>query len=283
MEDSAKILSVQDISCLGQCSNTVMLPLLSAAGLETVVLPTALLSTHTGGFRGFTFLDLTEEMEKILAHFCALSVRFDYLCTGYFGSREQIQLLKRACEEVLVPGALRFIDPVMGDNGQLYSIYDETYVSAMRSLCRDADYITPNLTEACLLAGVPYTGERYDRARAGSLLAALHALGAKNILLTGVRFDDATIGVVGMDAKGATFTASAPFVDRHFHGTGDVLAGALFGNLARGVPFARAAHRAVTFVSHCIADTVPVMDKHWYGLRFEGRLWEIAASPDTEI
>ncbi|MBQ8351983.1 MAG: pyridoxamine kinase [Clostridia bacterium] len=275
MKDTKRALSVQDISCLGQCSNTVIMPILSAAGVETIMLPTALLSTHTGGFQGYTFLDLTEEMEKILSHFTTLPWKFDYLCTGYFGSAEQIGILMQHLPSVLEPDALRVIDPVMGDDGRLYSIYDHTYVQHMRRLCEGADVITPNLTEACLLADIPYLGAGYDEALSRTLFERLHALGAKRVLLTGVLFDEQTIGVLGHEEGGHGFAVRSPYVDRHFHGTGDIFTGSLVGFLSRGLSLEEAANRAVRFVSGCITDTVPVMDCHWYGLRFEERLQEI--------
>lgn len=275
MKDTPKILSVQDISCYGQCSNTVLLPILSAAGLETVVLPTALLSTHTGGFQGYTFLDLTEEMRKILAHFSTLSLRFDYVCTGYLGSAAQIALLLQYLPQLLAPDALRVVDPVMGDEGKLYSIYGPDYIQHMRRLCGMADIITPNITEACLLADLPYSGPQNEEAFYRMLFARLHALGVPRVLVTGVLFDEKTIGALGHTAGGGQFAVRSPYVQRHLHGTGDVLAGSLIGFLARGLSFEAAAQRAVAFVSDCIADTLPVIDRHWYGLRFEGRLSEL--------
>lgn len=274
MEDTKKVLSVQDISCFGQCANTVMLPLLSAAGLETVVLPTALLSTHTGGFEGYTFLDLTAEMTRILAHYATLVLRFDMLLTGYLGSPEQVALVREAALPLLRPGALRVIDPVLGDNGRLYSGYDDRFISMMRALCAEADVITPNITEACLLTDTPYpTLPNEDFCR--TLLARLQALGPHTVLLTGVRFSEQSIGVLGVE-NGKSFRAAAPYIDRNFHGTGDVFAGALVGRLSRGFSAAEAAAFATRFVYNCITDTLPVIDRHWYGLRFEGRLSEIA-------
>ena len=147
-----RILSVQDISCLGKCSTGVTLPILSAAGHECVILPTALLSTHTGGFEGYTFLDLTDEMRKILAHWQQLGVRFDAVQTGYFGSLEQMDIVR---DFVAGRELLRFVDPVLGDHGSLYSIYDQRFVEAKRDFCRGADVLTPNLTEACLRTDPP--------------------------------------------------------------------------------------------------------------------------------
>ncbi len=271
-----KALSVQDISCYGQCSNTVVFPLLTAAGLETVMLPTALLSTHTGGFSGFTFLDLTEEMEKILRHFTDLGLRFDYMTTGYFGSGAQIDLVRRLAFPLLREGALRVIDPVLGDGGRLYSIYDAAYVLKMRELCEGTDYITPNLTEACLLADLPYPGDDgTDADFFSALFGRLHGLGVKNVMVTGIRFTPDTIGVVCSDGE-KTFRAAAPYVDRHIHGTGDTLTGAFGGFLSRGLSFCEAATRAVRFVFDCITDTLPNIDEHWYGISFENRLGDLA-------
>ncbi len=271
-----KILSVQDISCFGQCSNTVMLPILSAAGLETVALPTALLSTHTGGFQNFTFLDLTEEMKKILAHFKSLSLRFDYLCTGYFGSREQIALLLEALPDVMGEGAVRIIDPVLGDNGKLYSIYDAEYVAAMRRLCVGADVITPNLTEACLLADIPCPETaKYDKEFLDALFPKLHALGVKKVLLTGILFGEDSIGVVTSNEEGRRITVAAPYYNGYIHGTGDTLAASFIGFLAKGRSFEAAARYAVDFVAGCLLDTLPVIDDHWYGLSFEKSLYKL--------
>ncbi len=275
-QKAKKILSVQDISCFGQCSNTVMLPVLSAAGLETVALPTALLSTHTGGFQNFTFLDLTEEMKKILAHFEALSIRFDYLCTGYFGSGEQIDILLDALPDIMAPGALRIIDPVLGDNGKLYSIYDGVYVATMRRLCTGADVITPNLTEACLLADLPCPETaKYDKEFLDTLFPRLHAFGVKKILLTGILFGEDSIGVVTSDEEDHRITVAAPYYDGYIHGTGDTLAAAFIGFLSKGRDFEAAARYAVDFVAGCLADTLPIIDEHWYGLSFERSLYKL--------
>lgn len=272
-----KALSVQDISCFGQCSNTVVFPLLSAAGLETVMLPTALLSTHTGGFKGFTFLDLTEEMKKILAHFDELGISFDYLATGYCGSAEQLDLVLSYLPRLMKKDALRLVDPVLGDNGNLYSIYDAAYVEKMRALVGQADIITPNVTEACLLADLPVpAGHVCPADFLEELFCRLHALGPKRVLLTGVMFDSETIGVIGSEKGKGTFEVRSTFVDRYIHGTGDMLAGSFLGFLSRGKSFREAAEGAVRFVSNCIADTLPVLDEHWYGIAFEHRLSELA-------
>lgn len=268
-----RVLTVQDISCFGKCSNTVALPVLSAADLETVILPTALLSTHTGGFENYTFLDLTDEMHRILSHWAALGLQFDMLYTGYFGSAKQLIDVANFREKLLAPGASALIDPVMGDGGHLYSIYDASFVRAMRTFCQNADWITPNVTEACLLADVPYTGDGYDAAHMNDILAGLKTLGCRTAIITGVHFGEAEIGVVCQNfVSGETFSLAAPRVRAPLHGTGDVFASALAAYLMSGFALRDAVSHAIRFVSAAIRDTTEVLDEHWYGLRFEGNL-----------
>ena len=268
-----RILSVQDVSCFGKCSNTTALPILSAAGLETVILPTALLSTHTGGFDGYTFLDLTGEMEKILAHWERSGIRFDGLYTGYFGSAAQLSLVADFAARLLAPDAFRLIDPVMGDGGRLYPIYDAAYVGAMRDFCRGADIVTPNVTEACLLAGLPYAGEAYDRARLEGILDAIGTLGVRAAVVTGVRFGVTEIGVVYRHfGSGETFTLSSARTDTALHGTGDVFAATLAGYLMNGFSPRAALSRTIAYMAAAIRDTEAALPGHWYGLLFERQL-----------
>ena len=222
-----RILSVHDISCLGKCSNTAALPILSAAGHECVILPTALLSTHTGGFVNNTFLDLTEEMKNILRHWETLHLRFDAVYTGYFGSAEQLTIVR---------------DPVLGDCGELYSIYDASYVECMREYCRGADVLTPNITEAALLANMPYQGDRYEENDIDALIDALFRLNAGRVVLTGVRFGTDEIGIVVAEKESGLRTHFAtPYADTFFPGTGDTFASALCAKLVAGAEFAEAA------------------------------------------
>lgn len=271
-----RILSVQDISCFGKCSNTVALPILSAAGVETVILPTALLSTHTGGFTGFTFLDLTEEMRGILAHFERADIRFDMLYTGYFGSVEQLSLVADAKNTLLLAGGSVLVDPVLGDGGKLYSIYDNAFVCAMREFVRGADLITPNVTEACLLADVPYTSDRYDSERMEEILTRLSALGCGSAVITGVHFGESDIGVVYRDFRsGETFTLASARTDAPLHGTGDVFTSALAGYLLAGFDARAALTRTVSFIAECIEKTEGSLPAHWYGVKFEDSLYRI--------
>lgn len=263
-----RILSVHDISCLGKCSNTAALPILSAAGHECVILPTALLSTHTGGFVNNTFLDLTEEMKKILRHWETLHLRFDAVYTGYFGGAEQLSIVRDYLQGKQL---LRFVDPVLGDCGELYNIYDDTYVKCMREYCRGADVLTPNMTEAALLAGIPYQGDRYQETYVRNILDALFQLDTEQIVLTGVRFGASEIGIVIADRKNGLFEhVTTPYADTFFPGTGDTFASALCAKLVAGVPFAEAAKSALNFTYRSIQDTIPTDIR--YGLCFEEEL-----------
>ena len=263
-----RILSVQDISCFGKCSTGVALPVLSAAGHECVILPTALLSTHTGGFEGYTFLDLTEEMRKILAHWQKLGLRFDAVQTGYFGSLEQMAIVR---DFVAGRELLRFVDPVLGDHGGLYSIYDQRFVEAMRDFCRGADVITPNLTEACLLTDTPYTGSHVDDVELDRLAGRLLELGVGKAVITGIRFSEQETGILAADREtGLRECFRTPYVDIFFPGTGDTFASALCGKLMAGTPFREAAQAALDFTFRSICDTVPTDIR--YGLCFEQEL-----------
>ena len=190
-----KILTIQDISCVGQCSLTVALPILSAAGLETCILPSAVLSTHTAGFTGFTVRDLTEDIPGIAAHWRKEHISFDAIYTGYLGSREQIAYVKDIFATLLADGGLTIVDPAMADNGKLYPAFDLDYVEAMKSLAFTADFILPNITEACFLTGTQFRTE-YDERYIDALLDALTAQGARSIVLTGVGYREGRTGVV---------------------------------------------------------------------------------------
>ena len=143
-----KILTVQDISCVGQCSLTVALPIISACGIETCVLPSAVLSTHTAGFKGYTFRDLTDDMPDICAHWQKEGISFDAVYTGYLGSTKQIDYVKNILSTVKKSDGYAVVDPAMADNGKLYPGFDMEFVEAMKTLCGAADYILPNITEA---------------------------------------------------------------------------------------------------------------------------------------
>lgn len=262
-----KLLTIQDISCVGQCSLTVALPIVSACGIETAILPSSVLSNHTApGFSAWTFHDLTEEMPKILDRWLKEGIRFDAFYTGYV-SKSQVPYILDIMEKAANPGALRIIDPAMADNGKLYAGFDNDFPKEMAKLVKGADFILPNLTEASFLLGIPYVGEDYDRPYIEKVMKDLYALGAKNVILTGVSFEKEKLGIAVYN--GATFDYY--FTERlnaSMHGTGDVYASAFTGSLMRGKSPLESASIAADFVVESMKKTIGD-EKHWYGVKFE--------------
>ncbi len=267
-----KILTIQDISCVGQCSLTVALPILSAAGLETCILPSAVLSTHTAGFSGFTVRDLTEDIPAIAAHWRKEKIAFDAVYTGYLGSTEQIAYVQDIFDTLLKEGGLTIVDPAMADNGKLYPAFDGAYVEAMKTLAFDADIILPNITEACFLTGMEFR-ESYDEAYITALLDRMTAAGAKTIVLTGVGYAPDKTGVVVREG-GVTRYYEHRKIAKGCHGTGDVYASAFVGALENGLSAYDAAVLAADYTVKCIELTQGDPD-HWYGVKFELALPEL--------
>lgn len=267
-----RILTIQDISCVGQCSLTVALPILSACGLETCVLPSAVLSTHTAGFSGYTFRDLTEDIPAIRQHWEKEDIKFDAVYTGYLGSTRQVGYVKDIIGSRLKEGGLAIIDPAMADNGKLYPAFDGEYVAEMRTLCLSADIILPNITEACLLTDVPYRTE-YDEAYILTLLEKLAEGGAKTVVLTGVGYTPEMTGVVVYE-KGEASYYQHRRIAKGCHGTGDVYASAFVGALLRGKTAYEAAKIAADYTVLCIENTQDDPE-HWYGVKFETALPEL--------
>ena len=264
-----RVLTIQDISCVGQCSLTVALPILSACGQETCILPSAVLSTHTAGFTGFTFRDLTEDLPKIGAHWKKEGITFDAVYTGYLGSTEQVGMVKELISGCLKPGAVKLIDPAMADNGKLYPAFDAEYVEAMKTLAKEADVLLPNITEACLLIDEPYP-ETYTAADVDRILGKLAALGAKKVVLTGISYRDGKTGVVVFE-DGKTAYYEHKKISKGCHGTGDVYASAFAGALMCGKKTFEAAKIAADFVVKCIENTQDD-PSHFYGVKFEPML-----------
>ena len=261
-----RILAIQDISCVGQCSLTVALPILSACGVETCILPSAVLSTHTAGFTGFTFRDLTEDLPPILAHWQKEGISFDAIYTGYLGSTKQIDYVAAIFDGAAAPGCKIIVDPAMADNGALYPAFDAAYVEAMKTLCAKAHYIVPNITESCFLTGMDYRTE-YDRAYIDTLLEKLTALGCPNVILTGVSYRPGFTGVVVYE-NGAYCYYEHEKLPNSCHGTGDIYASAFVGALVRGKSAYDAAAIAANYTMDCIRCTAQ-LDNHWYGAAFE--------------
>ena len=269
--ENKKILTVQDISCVGQCSLTVALPILSACGIETCVLPSAVLSTHTAGFTGYTFHDLTDEMPAILSHWKKEGIVFDAIYTGYLGSVRQIELVDELMRDFLVPGGLRIVDPAMADNGKLYPAFDEAYVTAMAQLCKKADLLLPNITEACFLTQTPQITDP-DPETVGALMDRLSA-GHRDIVLTGVGYRPGHTGVEVLE-KGTRTYYEHSYLTPGCHGTGDVYASAFTGAVMAGKSVPQAARIAADYTVRCIEYT-HADPSHWYGVRFEPLLPEL--------
>ena len=267
-----KILTIQDISCVGQCSLTVALPILSACGIETCVLPSAVLSTHTAGFSGYTFRDLTEDMPAINEHWKNEGIKFEAIYTGYLGSTKQIEYVDRIFNDAAAEGCVKVVDPAMADNGNLYPGFDEAFVEAMKELCGKADYIVPNITEACFLTGMEYKTE-YDRAYIDELLEKLSVLGCKNIIFTGISYEANKTGVVVYE-DGAYFYYEHAKLSNSCHGTGDIYASAFVGAFVRGKSAYDAAKIAADYTVECIKATAEE-ENHWYGAKFEPVLMKL--------
>ena len=261
-----RVLTIQDISCVGQCSLTVALPIISACGVETGIIPSAILSTHTAGFSGFTFRDLTSDIPEIEKHWIKENIKFDAVYTGYLGSTEQIDYVKSIMDSTGKADSMNIVDPAMADNGKLYPLFNDEYVKAMKTLCAKADIVIPNITEASFLTDTEYK-EAYDEAYVKELCDKLHTLGATTVVMTGVSYGDATTGVV-VSENGSFEYYEHKKISKGCHGTGDVYASAFCGALMRGKTKFDAAKIAADYVVKCIENTQGD-ESHWYGVKFE--------------
>ena len=267
-----RILTIQDISCLGQCSMTVALPILSACGQETCIIPSAVLSTHTGGFQKSHIRDISMDIPAIGAHWGREGVTFDAIYTGYLGTTEQIADVARVFDTLLKPGGRIIVDPAMADHGKLYSGFDMDYARAMGELCKKADVILPNLTESCLLTGMPFR-ESYDEAYIDAVLSKLHEMGMKTVVLTGVSFCPEETGVMLSDGTKRYYYRHKKR-SRSYHGTGDIYASAFVGSWLGGKTMEQAVAIAADYACECIAATISD-ENHWYGTKFEAVLYKL--------
>lgn len=273
MMKQKRVAAIHDISGVGKCSLTVALPIISAAGVECSVLPTAVLSTHTGGFTGFTYRDLTADIAPIVQHWKSLKLHFDAIYTGFLGSFEQIELVSQTFDTLRTQDTLIAVDPVMADNGQLYTIFDETFPAEMRKLCAKADLIMPNLTEAAFMLGEDYQEGPYTKAYIEDILHRLSAIGAKKIVLTGVWFDEEKLGAATYDAATDEIAyVLGNKVAGSYHGTGDVFGSALVGALMNEKTLAEAVRIAVEFTVRSIRWTKAAGTELRYGVNFEANL-----------
>jgi len=269
-----RIVTVQDISCLGKCSLTVALPVISAMGVEAAVIPTAVLSTHTM-FSRFTFRDLTDEIPAILDHWAEENFQFDAIYTGYLGSLQQLSLVEDLFCRFDRGSTLKIVDPVMADHGRLYTGFTPEFVKAMAKLCGKADIILPNMTEASFMLEVPYT-KVYDRAYIEEMLKKLTGLGAKCAVLTGVSFEEGKVGFMGYDSRTREFFEY--YNDRvpaAYHGTGDIFASVVTGGMARGLSLFHALQIAADYTAQCIRVTLEDPKSAAYGVNFEAVIPEL--------
>ena len=266
-----RIMTIQDVSCVGKCSLTVALPIISAAGVEAGVLPTAVLSTHTA-FSKFTFRDLTDEITPIANVYKELDIDFDAIYTGYLGSFEQLELVSQFIDDFKKDDTVVLIDPVMADNGKLYKGFTPEFASAMAKLCKKADIVVPNLTEASFMLNIPYR-EDYDEEYVREVLKKLCDLGSPMAALTGISFADDKIGVYFYNSK--TNTYYSYFNEKlptSFHGTGDIFASATLGAMMRGISAEKSLSIAVDFTLECMKETMRDENHRFYGVNFETAL-----------
>lgn len=261
-----KVLTIQDVSCVGQCSLTVALPIISACGMETCILPSAILSTHTGGFKGFTFRDLTDDMPSIQKHWISEGIKFDAIYTGYLGSIKQVAYVKNILDTMGNENSIKIVDPAFADNGKLYSIFNDEYVNAMKTLIPSADLLIPNVSEACFLSNTEYK-ETYDEEYINLLFNKLANLGAKTIVLTGVSYTPETTGVAVYE-NGKVEYYQHEKISKGCHGTGDVYASAFTGALMNDFSVFDSAKIGADYTLQCIKNTLGD-STHWYGVKFE--------------
>lgn len=273
------VIAIHDLSGFGRCSLTVAIPILSAMGVQCCPLPTAFLSTHTGGFEGFTFLDMTDEMPKIANHWKSLGLQFDAVYSGFLGSARQIGVVEDMIRDFRGNGVV-VVDPVMGDGGVVYRTYTPEMCAGMVRLAERADVITPNLTEAALLLGIPYGDLPSGEAGCRTIVEQLSLEGRRSVVLTGASAEPDSTGAMCFDARtGQTEAVQTRRVDREFHGTGDVFSSVLTGALVQGRSLVDAAGEAVEFVRVCAERTAAIGLPMREGVDFEPLLG-LLAKPD---
>ncbi len=271
-----KAVAIHDISCVGRCSLTVALPIISAAGVDTSIMPTAVLSTHTGGFTGYTYRDLTEDLMPIAEHWKSLNLDFDSIYTGFLGSFEQIDIVKKIVTMFRKPEQLVVVDPAMADEGKLYGIFPEAFPTKMRELCAMADVIIPNITEAALMLGEEYVAPPYTKEYIEGLLHRIAGIGCNKIVLTGVCFDNEKLGAAAFDSVTDEINYSfAPAIEGYYHGTGDVFGSALVAGLLTDHTIAESAEIAVTYTQKTIELTAQTDRERRFGVCFEMVLPEL--------
>ena len=269
MENQKRLIAINDISGFGKCSLTVALPIISSAGIETICMPTAVLSTHTGGFTGFTYRDLTCDMPDISNHWQSINLKPDAIYSGFLGSFEQIDIVKKFADDFKRDDNIFIADPCMADHGVMYKIFDEKFAVAMTELCAKADIILPNITEACFMTGEKFIDGVQTEEYILNLLNKLLDLGAKSVVLTGVSFEESKVGAAFMGQDRIPHYNFEPRLPGAYHGTGDVFASSFCGALLNNFTPQDAMGIATRYVCDCIKRTQSMDTPITYGVDFE--------------
>ncbi len=270
MKRQKRVAAIHDISGFGKCSLTVALPIISAAGIETCVIPTAVLSTHTGGFPGYTYRDLTEDIQPIAAHWQSLDLNFDAIYTGFLGSIEQIALISEVFQALKSEDSVILVDPAMADNGELYKTFSDDFPLEMKKLCQQADIIIPNITEAVMMLDEPYFEGPYTRNYIETLLERLADSCASQVVLTGIHFDEKQLGAASYDGKtGCIDYVFSNRIEGYYPGTGDVFGSAFLGALMNDKTLSEATRIAVDFTVGSIQRTKEAGTDVRFGVNFE--------------
>ena len=269
-----RVLSIQDLSYFGKCSQTIAVPVLSAMGIEAVPLLTSVLSTHTG-IPGYAFRTMRDFIPDVTSQWKALGLKFDAIYTGYLGSREDVRMVESVLDDFLTPETLLVVDPAMGDQGKLYPGFDQAYVEENKTLCGRADLVVPNLTELCFLTGTEYR-ENLDEEELQERLKIMASLGCGQVLLTGASLSEGMTGAYGYDASENTFYACQnEHIPGTYVGTGDLFSSVLTGALVRGRDLQQSAELACSYVQKTIRRTAQSGENAWYSINFEQTLPEL--------
>lgn len=271
-----RVAAIHDISGFGRCSLTVALPILSSTGIETVAMPTALLSSHTG-IEGYTYMDLTDEMPFFLEHWNKLDLSFSSIYSGFLGSRRQIDIVCDFIDRFKDDNTIVMVDPAMADNGKMYPTFDISFAKDMKKLCKKADVIVPNITEAIFMLDMEYIEGPYTEEYIEGILKKLAQLGPSSVVLTGVSFDNNELGAASYDSNSDIVKYSfSPFIDSYYHGTGDVFASVVLSAMLNNCELDRSVDIAVDFVYKCLLRSGKAETNPCWGVNFEAGLPELS-------
>lgn len=270
MSNLKRIASIQDISGFGKCSLTVAIPIISAMGIEVSVVPTAILSTHTGITKGYTYRDFTEDIIPFVDHWKSIDIKFDALYSGYLASSKQIDIISNVFDKLKQDNTLILVDPVMGDNGKLYNSFSNNIIIQMRELCKKADIIVPNITEAFFLLGYKYKEGYYKTEYLENLLIQLSNLGPEKVVVTGISFNKNEVGIAVYDKTlNSCNYLLRKNVEGYYPGTGDIFCSALLGGIVNNLSLNSAAKIALDFTTDSIIRTFEQKTNPSYGVSFE--------------